>query len=74
MLVQHYSKMKDVRTPRRLGGRGGGGSREAGQGNCEYIGLSEKSLREEIRRVGEKAQRIRRFLKVEIEGRYKRRQ
>lgn len=59
MLMLHYSKMKDV-----LGGAGGGGggggaddrreeSREAGQGNSD-IGLSEKTLREEIRRVGKK--------------------
>lgn len=57
MLMLHYSKMKDV-----LGGvrgRGTGGddrreeSREAGQGNSD-IGLSEKTLREEIRRVGKK--------------------
>lgn len=58
MLMLHYSKMKDV-----LGGAGGEGeggaddrreeSREAGQGNSD-IGLSEKTLREEIRRVGKK--------------------
>lgn len=42
-----------------LGGGGGGAddrreeSREAGQGNSD-MGLSEKTLREEIRRVGKK--------------------
>lgn len=69
MLVQHYSEMKDVRTPRRGGGGEDGDGREesrnAGQGNCD-IGLSEKSLREEIHRVGKKAQRIRRFLKKKL--------
>lgn len=58
MLMLHYSKMKDILGG--AGGRGRGGaddwreeSREAGQGNSD-IGLSEKTLREEIRRVGKK--------------------
>lgn len=55
----HATLQQDEGCTRRSWGGGGGAddrreeSREAGQGNSD-IGLSEKTLREEIRRVGKK--------------------
>lgn len=77
MLVQHYSKMKDVL---RGGGWGGavgdeggwrGESREAGQGSSG-AGESEKSLRGNVQ-SGKKAHGgLEDFGKWKLKGRYKR--